>query len=127
MADFNLLAPLKEDYGTLKNFVDGEWVAPKTDRFLDVTDPASGKVIAKVPLSTTADMDKAIDAANDAFWDWRSTPPIVRARYMFKIKALLDKHYEEIARITTQEHGKAIDEARGETLRAIENLSLIHI
>jgi len=94
MADFNLLAPLKEDYGTLKNFVDGEWVAPKTDRFLDVTDPASGKVIAKVPLSTTADMDKAIDAANDAFWDWRSTPPIVRARYMFKIKALLDKHHE---------------------------------
>ena len=122
MADFNLLAPLKEDYGTLKNFVDGEWVAPKTDRFLDVTDPASGKVIAKVPLSTTADMDKAIDAANDAFWDWRSTPPIVRARYMFKIKALLDKHHEEIARITTQEHGKAIDEARGETLRAIENV-----
>ena len=122
MADFNLLKPLKEDYGTLKNFVDGEWVAPHTERFLPVTDPTSGKVIAKVPLSTTVDMDKAIDAANDAFWDWRSTPPIVRARYMFKIKALLDKHHEEIARITTQEHGKAIDEARGETLRAIENV-----
>ena len=119
---FNLLKPLKEDYGTLKNFVDGEWVAPQTERFLPVTDPTSGKVIAKVPLSTTADVEKAIDAANDAFWDWRSTPPIVRARYMFKIKALLDKHYEEIARITTQEHGKAIDEARGETLRAIENV-----
>jgi malonate-semialdehyde dehydrogenase (acetylating) / methylmalonate-semialdehyde dehydrogenase len=119
---FNLLKPLKEDYGTLKNFVDGEWVAPQTERFLDVTDPTSGKVIAKVPLSTTADMDTAIDAANAAYWDWRSTPPIVRARYMFKIKALLDKHYEEIARITTQEHGKAIDEARGETLRAIENV-----
>ncbi|MBE3032163.1 MAG: CoA-acylating methylmalonate-semialdehyde dehydrogenase [Actinobacteria bacterium] len=122
MADFNLLKPLKEDYGTLKNFVDGEWVAPQTERFLDVTDPTSGTVIAKVQLSTTADVDRAIDAANAAYWDWRSTPPIVRARYMFKIKALLDTHHEEIARITTQEHGKAIDEARGETLRAIENV-----
>ena len=97
MADFNLLKPLKEDYGTLQNFVDGEWVAPQTERFLPITDPARGKVIGKVPLSTTDDVEKAIDAANAAYWDWRSTPPIVRARYMFKIKALLDKHYEEIA------------------------------
>ena len=119
---FNLLKPLKEHYGALKNFVNGEWVAPHTERFLDVTDPATAKVIAQVPLSAAADVEQAIAAANDAYWDWRVTPPIVRARYMFKIKALLDKHYEEIARITTQEHGKAIDEARGETLRAIENV-----
>jgi malonate-semialdehyde dehydrogenase (acetylating) / methylmalonate-semialdehyde dehydrogenase len=119
---FNLLKPLKEDYGTIKNFVDGEWVAPRTERFLDVTDPATGKVIGRVPLTTRAETDAAIGKAHDAFWEWRSTPPIVRARYMFKIKALLDKHHEEIARITTQEHGKAIDEARGETLRSIENV-----
>src|SRR5659263_9175 len=73
MADFNLLKPLKEDYGTLQNFVDGEWVAPQTERFLPITDPARGKVIGKVPLSTTDDVEKAIDAANAAYWDWRST------------------------------------------------------
>ena len=119
---YNLLKPLKEDYGTISNFVDGEFVAPQTDRFLDITSPLDGKVIGKVPLSTKAEVDKAVKAAHDAFWDWRSTPPIVRARYMFKIKDLLEEHFEEISRITTQEHGKSIDEARGETRRAIENV-----
>jgi malonate-semialdehyde dehydrogenase (acetylating)/methylmalonate-semialdehyde dehydrogenase len=119
---FNLLEPLKHDYGVVRNFVDGKWAEPKTDRYLDIRNPADGKAIGKVPLSTTAETNRAINAAQEAFWEWRSTPPIVRARYMFKIKALLDKHYEEIARITTQEHGKAIDEARGETLRSIENV-----
>jgi len=119
---YNLLKPLKEDYGTISNFVDGEFVAPQTDRFLDITSPLDGKVIGKVPLSTKAEVDKAVKAAHDAFWDWRSTPPLVRARYMFKIKDLLEEHFEEISRITTQEHGKSIDEARGETRRAIENV-----
>lgn len=119
---FNLLKPFKEDYGTLKNYVDGEWVESKTKRFLDIHNPATGGVIGKVPLSTKEEVDKAIKAAHDAYWDWRATPPIVRARYMFKIKDLLEKHFEEVSRIATQEHGKAIDEARGETRRAIENV-----
>ena len=119
---FNLLEPLKQNYGTVRNFINGEWVEAKTDRYLDVINPADGISIAKVPMTTKAETDRAIQAAHDAYWDWRSTPPIVRARYLFKIKALLDRHHEEIARITTQEHGKAIDEARGETLRSIENV-----
>ena len=119
---FNLLKPFKDEYGTVRNFIDGEWVPSQTERFLDVIDPAIGASIAKVPLSTKAETDRAIQAAHDAYWDWRSTPPIVRARYLFKVKALLDRHHEEIARVTTQEHGKAIDEARGETLRSIENV-----
>jgi len=77
---YNLLKPLKEDYGTISNFVDGEFVAPQTDRFLDITSPLDGKVIGKVPLSTKAEVDKAVKAAHDAFWDWRSTPPLDRAR-----------------------------------------------
>jgi malonate-semialdehyde dehydrogenase (acetylating)/methylmalonate-semialdehyde dehydrogenase len=121
-SEFNLLEPPKHDYGTLRNFVDGEWVEAKTDRYLDVTNPASGEVIGRVPLSTKEDMDAAIKAARDAWWDWRSTPPIVRARYMFKIKELLEKHFEELSRVASQEHGKTIDEARGETRRAIENI-----
>jgi malonate-semialdehyde dehydrogenase (acetylating)/methylmalonate-semialdehyde dehydrogenase len=119
---FKPLKPLKEDYGVLKNYVDGEWVEATSDRYIDVEDPARGEVIAKVHASTTADVDRAVQAARVAFPDWRATPPIVRARYMFKFKEILEKHFEEIARITTQEHGKAIDEARGETRRAIENL-----
>jgi len=122
MAEFNLLKPYKEDYGTLKNYIDGEWVEAKTDRYLDVTNPASGEVIGKVPLSSKADMDAAIKSSHEAWWDWRTTPPIVRARYMFKIKEILEKHFEDVSRVATQEHGKSIDEARGETRRAIENI-----
>lgn len=117
---FSLLEAPKKHYGTLRNFVDGEWVEPQTDRYLDVEDPATGETIASVPCSTKADTDRAIQAAQDAFWDWRSTPPVVRARYMYKIRELLEKNFEELSRITTQEHGKAIDEARGETRRTVE-------
>ena len=119
---FNPLKPYKQEYGTLRNYIGGEWVESKTDRHLDVHNPATGEVIGQVPLSTKDDMDAAIKAAQEAWWDWRSTPPIVRARYMFKIKDLLEKYFEEISRVATQEHGKCIDEARGETRRAIENV-----
>ena len=121
---FNLLEAPKKHYGTLRNFIDGEWVEPQTDRFLEVDDPASAESIATVPCSTKADVDKAIAAAQDAYWDWRSTPPVTRARYLFKIKDLLEKNFEELARITTQEHGKAIDEARGETRRSVETVEV---
>src|SRR3974377_1326626 len=100
---FNLLKPFKEDYGTLRNFIDGEWVESQTERFLDIHDPATGGVIGKVPLSTKAEVDKAIKAAHDAYWDWRSTPPIVRARSMFKIKDLLEKNFAEDSRIPARE------------------------
>jgi malonate-semialdehyde dehydrogenase (acetylating) / methylmalonate-semialdehyde dehydrogenase len=119
---YQLLEAPKQHYGTLRNYVNGEWVEPKTDRFLEVEDPASGAAIATVPCSTRTDVDEAIAAASDAFWEWRSTPPVVRARYLFKLKELLERNYEELARITTQEHGKAIDEARGETRRSIETV-----
>jgi malonate-semialdehyde dehydrogenase (acetylating) / methylmalonate-semialdehyde dehydrogenase len=119
---YHLLEPYKRDYGTIRNFIDGEWVASETERFGDVIDPAAGASIARVPMSTKAETDRAIKAAHDAFWEWRTTPPLVRARYLFKIKQLLDGHHEELARITSQENGKAIDEARGETLRSIENV-----
>lgn len=119
---FNCLKAPKEDYGTLKNYVDGEWVEAATDRFLEVENPATGQIIGKVPLSSAADMEAAIKAADEAWWDWRATPPIVRARYMYRIKDLLERNFEEISRVATQEHGKHIDEARGETRRAIENV-----
>ncbi len=119
---YHLLEPHKRDYGTIRNFIDGEWVASETERHGDVIDPATGATIARVPMSTKAETDRAIKAAHDAFWEWRTTPPLVRSRYLFKIKELLDGHHEELARITSQENGKAIDEARGETLRSIENV-----
>jgi acyl-CoA reductase-like NAD-dependent aldehyde dehydrogenase len=77
-------------------------------------------VIAKTPLSTGSDLDAAVAAATKAFPEWSETPPVIRARAMFKFRQLLDDHFEEIARIVTTEHGKTLDEARGSVRRGIE-------
>jgi malonate-semialdehyde dehydrogenase (acetylating)/methylmalonate-semialdehyde dehydrogenase len=112
------------EFGTLKNYIDGDWVESKSDTLLDVTNPATGEVIAKVPLSTPAEMEQAVLAAKEAFWEWRETPPVVRARYMFRLKALMEKHFEHLAQTIVKEHGKILDEARGEVRRAIENVDM---
>lgn len=119
-----LLPEVKKDYGTLKNFINGEWIEAETSKFIDVENPATTDSIAKLPMSTREDTVKAIEAANEAWLSWRETPPVTRARYMFKIKNALEDHFEEIARIMVQEQGKTIDEARGETRRSIENIEV---
>ncbi|HIH98254.1 MAG TPA: aldehyde dehydrogenase family protein [Thermoplasmata archaeon] len=103
----------------IKNYVDGEWIGSK-GKVTDVKNPALCKTIAKVPLSTRDEVNAAVEAAGDAFPEWRRTPPITRARCLFRLKELLEGHFEEISRIQTMEHGKTIDESRGETRRGIE-------
>jgi len=117
-----LLPEVKKDYGSQKNFVNGEWIEPETSKYIDIENPATTELIGKLPMSTKEDTTKAIEAANEAWLSWRETPPITRARYMFRVKNVMEDHFEEISRIMTQEQGKAIDEARGETRRAIENV-----
>lgn len=104
----------------IKNYVNGEWVASESTRTLDVVNPATTEVLARVPLSTKTEVDAAVRCATEAFEDWKETPPLTRARYMFTLKGLIEEHFEEISRILTQEHGKNLDEARGEVRRAIE-------
>lgn len=106
----------------VKNYVNGEWVDSGTTEYGDVWDPANGRQIARVPYSTADDLDRAVQAAKAAFWDWRTTPPLTRARYLFRFRDLMEENFEDIARVLTREQGKAIDEARGEVRRAIENL-----
>jgi len=105
---------------TLHNFVGGKWTASQATQFVDVHNPALGRVIARTPLSTRADLDAAVQAAAKAFPAWRDTPVVLRARSMFKLVNLLEQHFDDIARIVTTEHGKTLDEARGSTRRGIE-------
>jgi len=114
--------PIKEVL-TLKNFIDGEWVESKGE-IRDVVNPATDKTIAKVPISTKDEIDAAVKAAQVAFPDWRATTPLARSRCLFRLKELLEGHFEEVSRIQTQEHGKTIDESRGETRRGIENVEV---
>ncbi len=112
------------EYGTLKNYIAGRWASSASSEVLEVHNPATGEVIAHVPVSTPEEVHRAVAAAREAFPEWRETPPVVRARYMFRLKALLEEHFEELARTVTTEHGKILDEARGEVRRAIENVEV---
>ena len=104
----------------LRNFVGGRWVESTGREFHDVHNPATGEVIARAPLSTTADLDAAVRAAREAFPSWRDTPAVARAQVLFRLKPLLEERFEELARIVTTEHGKTLDEARGSVRRGIE-------
>jgi len=108
---------------TLKNYINGEWVESE-GKVVDVVNPANCKAIAKVTISTKDETNAAIEAAKEAFPDWRRTPPLARARHLFRLKELMEEHFEELSRIQTMEHGKTIDESRGETRRGIENVEV---
>ena len=104
----------------LENFVGGRWVESNSREFLDVYNPARGEVIARTPLSTGADVDAAVAVAKKAFPAWRDTPPVARARALFRFRDLLEQSFEELARTVTAEHGKTIEESRGSVRRGIE-------
>jgi malonate-semialdehyde dehydrogenase (acetylating)/methylmalonate-semialdehyde dehydrogenase len=118
-----LLEETIKEVRTIKNFIGGEWVESK-GVIQDVINPATGKLIARVPISTGDEMNAAVKAAREAFPGWRTTPPVARARCLFRLKELLEQNFEELSRIQTQEHGKTIDESRGETRRGIENVEV---
>ena len=106
----------------MKNYINGEWVESNSTNMGDVWNPAKGEKIANVAYGTSEDVDKAVKAAKDAYWDWRTTPPLTRARYLFRLKEAFEENFEDIARVLTTEQGKCIDEARGEVRRMIENI-----
>jgi len=104
----------------LRNYVDGEWLESESDQVLDIVNPATQKAIAKVPMSTSNEVNAAVAAAKEAFPDWRRTPPLSRVRCLFRLKELMEENFEELSRVQTMEHGKTIDESRGETRRGTE-------
>ncbi|UCC33037.1 MAG: CoA-acylating methylmalonate-semialdehyde dehydrogenase, partial [Candidatus Bathyarchaeota archaeon] len=91
---------------------------------VDVVNPANCKAIAKVPISTRDEINAAVEAAKEAFPGWRRTPPLARARCLLRLRELMEERFEELSRIQTMEHGKTIDESRGETRRGIENVEV---
>jgi len=115
--------PLKE-VARLRNYVNGRWTDSTTNVYRDVVNPATMKLLAKVPISGAEDVDRCVEAAAEAYPRWRRTTPLARSRYFFRLKELLEAHFEELSRVCTMEHGKIIDEGRGETRRGIENVEV---
>ncbi|MCB9421717.1 MAG: CoA-acylating methylmalonate-semialdehyde dehydrogenase [Ardenticatenaceae bacterium] len=108
----------------LKNYINGQWVESSGLEYLDVINPATYEVMCQVPLSPAADVARAAEIAAEAQKAWRRTPAVKRVQYLFKMKAVLDEHFEEIAQTITKECGKTIGESRAEMIRAIENVEV---
>lgn len=89
-------------------------------RTQDIYNPATGDVIGQVHLADKQTVDQAVAAAKAAFPGWSATPPLRRARILFKLKALLEEHIDELAKLVTQEHGKTIVDAKGSIQRGID-------
>lgn len=106
--------------GKLRNYVDGIWINSTSEDYEDVLNPATGEVLAQVPISNRSDLNKAVKAAKNAFQTWCQTPVPKRARILFKYQQLLVEHWGELAEIITKENGKSYDEAYGEVQRGIE-------
>jgi len=111
------------EQGVLLNYVGGHW-EPADGEKTPVDNPATGEVLIGVPLSSAGDVDKAVRAASDALPAWRRTPAGDRIQPLFRLKALLDTHYGELARIITQECGKTLAESDGELRRGVENVEV---
>lgn len=110
----------KNETVLLKNLIGGEWVDSVGGQTLDVLNPATNAVVAKVPISTKEDVDRAVKAAREAFKTWKKTPVPKRARILYAYHHLISEHHEELAQLIVQENGKAYTEAFGEVQRGIE-------
>lgn len=105
---------------SLPILIGGEWRASASQKYEDVLNPAYATVLSRVPLGTAGDVRAAVQAAAQVFPAWRNTPVPQRVQVLFRLKQLLEDHFEELARLVTQENGKCIDDARGEVRRGIE-------
>ncbi|HRS25817.1 MAG: CoA-acylating methylmalonate-semialdehyde dehydrogenase [Candidatus Methanofastidiosa archaeon] len=112
------------DVKVYKNYVNGKWIEPENNGYVDIENPSTGKVIAKVPLSKKSEADKAIDIAHEAYQSWSQMPGPRRAKPLFKLRDLLMENEEEISRILVEEMGKSLPDARAEMKRCFENIEV---
>ena len=103
-----LLPEVKRHYGKLKLFINGEWVESKSTEVREDTNPATDEVIAEFPTATEAEARAAVEAAHNAFAIWKDVPMRERARMLFDMRAKFEKHFDEMTRILTQDHGLSL-------------------
>lgn len=108
------------DTKVIKNLINGEWVSSNSKVTLDIPNPATNEILAKVPVSTKEDVDQAVAAAKRALIEWKKVPVPKRARIFFKYHSLLSENHAELAKLIVYENGKAYKEAYGEVGRGIE-------
>lgn len=115
-----ILSTLTTEKKTLSNFIGGQWVKSSTTQYEEVPNPATGEILAEVPISTQEDLEQAVQVAKEAFATWKKVAAPRRARILFNYQQLLVEHWDELAKLITIENGKNYNEAYGEVLRGIE-------
>src|SRR5690242_18652357 len=108
----------------LTQYINGQWASSHASEWREIVNPATGEILASVPMGGSEDVNAAVEAAAAAFPEWRRTPPEDRIQPLFKLKMLLEEHIDDIARIITLENGKTFGEAKAEMRRAIENVEV---
>ncbi|MFD5445649.1 NAD-dependent succinate-semialdehyde dehydrogenase [Streptomyces tendae] len=109
-------------YPAVRMYIAGEWCQGGTGRTAPIVNPATEKVIGEVPLATTADLDRALDAATEGFRIWRGTPIAERTRILHAAADLIAERAADIGRVMTREQGKPLRESTGEARRTAETL-----
>jgi malonate-semialdehyde dehydrogenase (acetylating)/methylmalonate-semialdehyde dehydrogenase len=105
---------------TVSFYVNGAWEKPNGRTMGPVMNPATGEIIAEVPYATAVDIDRVVRTAHEAFLKWRDVPVVDRVQVLYRFKALLDKHSDDIAATLTRENGKTTEDARAEVRRMIQ-------
>src|SRR5690242_12684517 len=115
-------APPEQRQGArrISHWIDGKTVAGASGRSGPVYNPATGEQTGAVDLATRQEVDAAVEAARRAFPAWRSLSLSRRTELFFRIRALLDQHRDDVARLLTLEHGKVLSDAKGEVARGLE-------
>jgi malonate-semialdehyde dehydrogenase (acetylating) / methylmalonate-semialdehyde dehydrogenase len=110
---------------TIEHWIGGKRVAGDDPRYGDVFDPAAGQPQAQVVLGTPSDVDAAVAAAREAYASWSQTSVTARARVMFAFRDLLELAEDDLAKLISSEHGKTLDDARGEVVRGREVVEFV--
>ncbi|EIW86856.1 methylmalonate-semialdehyde dehydrogenase [Coniophora puteana RWD-64-598 SS2] len=106
--------------GTTKNYIGGEFVESKASNWLQVLDPATQTPITRVPETTSAEFDQAVDAASQAYKDWSKVSVLGRQRFAIELQHQIRKHADALANIIVLEQGKTLADAHGDVLRGLQ-------
>ena len=107
-------------YEKVKNYIGGVFVESAASENLDVTSPVDGNLLSEVPMSTSEELNRAVEAARGAFEKWSTTPIKERVQVFFRYRYLLEKNFDELTALVSEENGKTWDEAKAEVEKSIE-------
>ena len=104
----------------IEHFIDGKIVSGSSDRKGKVFNPATGQQESEVRLASKSDLDLTVEKAKKAYEIWSTKPPLQRARIIFKYKEIIEKNFDELAKLIVSEHGKVFEDAKGSLTRGLE-------